>query len=78
MEVLLRKDTSFAYLSILCALLMWHVHESANSKEKEESMTLAVFLFGMLTIAISIVILQLFDRIVEGLMSYFDAYEERD
>ena len=74
----LRKDTSFAYPSLLCALPMWYVHESANSKEKEESMTLAAFLFGMLTIAISIVILQIFDRIVEGLMSYFDAYGERD
>ena len=41
-------------------------------------MTLAAFLFGLLTIAISIVILQTFDRIVEGLMSYFDTYEERD
>jgi hypothetical protein len=41
-------------------------------------MTLAAFLFGLLTIAISIVILQIFDRIVEGLMSYFDTYEERD
>lgn len=74
----MRKDTSFAYPSLLRALLMWYVHESAKSKEKEDNMTLAAFLFGLLTIAISIVTLQIFDRIVEGLMSYFDTYEERD